>query len=171
MHRALRDRHFSPVPLFAGVASAVLIVGTLVGQGGHAKGDSDIDMSGMSMSMPGMSMPGMDMGNGSGDASSGTDSSGGMDMNMPGMPQMAATPDGGGAATPTTVSLKPGASKDAGGMTVKLVKISHGAATVQMGKDTATLRQGAKKKFGDGMTVQAVKVKPNSATLKVSPPA
>lgn len=160
MKRRLSSPHFNPVPMFAGVASAVLVLGTLVGQGGHAKGDSDADMSGMS-SMPGMSMPGMSMGGGSGAPQA----------NMPGMPMEAATPDeGGGSGAGSTVDLHPGASGKAGGMSVRLVKVTHGAATVQMGHDSATLRQGAQKKFGDGMTVKAIKVKRDGATLKVTPP-
>jgi hypothetical protein len=165
MMRGWRAAHFNPVPMFAGLASAVLIVGTLVGQGGHAKGDSDADM-GMSTYMPGMSMPGMDMGNGSGGSGS-TDSS---MANMPGMPMEAATPDQGSAAAGNTVTLQPGKAGNAGGMSVRLVKVSHGTATVKMGKDTAALRQGASKKFGDGMTVKAVKVQRDGATLKGTPP-
>jgi hypothetical protein len=134
----------NPVPMFAGLVSAVLVLGTLIGQGGHAKGDSDADMSGMSMSMPGMSMPGM--------------------------PIEAATPDQGSAAANSTVTLRPGASKSAGGMTVRLVKVAHGVATVQMGKDTAALRAGKQKKFADGMTVRAVQVRRDGATLSVAPP-
>jgi uncharacterized protein involved in copper resistance len=164
MKREARARRLNPVPLFAGVVGAVLVVGTLVGQGGHAAGDSDADMSGMSMAMPGMSMPGMSPAGGS--------DSGAMDPNTPGMdpnmPGMAATPNDGGVAA-GTVRLRPGTAKTVGGMQVRLVKISHGRAGVQMGRDTATLRQGQRKKFADGMTVQAVKVKPDEATLTVSP--
>jgi len=118
-------------------------------------------MSGMSMNMPGMSMPATSTGGGS--------DSGAMDPNTPGMdpnmPGMGATPNGGSAAA-GTVQLRPGAAKTAGGMKVRLVRISHGRATVQMGQDTATLRQGARKKFGDGMTVRAVKVRRDGATLE-----
>jgi hypothetical protein len=164
MLRGNRLTQVNPVPMFAGVASAVLVLGTLIGQGDHAKGDSDADF-GMSMNMPGMSMPGMSTG--------GASDSGAMDPTMPGMdpnmPGMAATPND-GSASGGTVELRPGTAKTAGGMRVTLVKVSHGKATVQMGQDTASLRQGAQKKFADGMTVRAVKVKPDSATLKVSPP-
>ena len=164
MLQGKRFTRHNPLSMFAGVASAVLVLGTLIGQGDHAKGDSAADF-GM-MNMPGMSsMPVMSMGGGS-DSGAMDPTTPGMDPNMPGM---AATPNDGSASS-STVQLRPGAAKTAGGMSVRLVKISHGKATVQMGQDTATLQQGARKKFADGMTVQAVKVKPDSATLKVSPP-
>jgi hypothetical protein len=151
------------LPLSAGVLSAGLVFGTLVGQGDAKSADSDDDVAGMAAYMPGMSMPGMSMNGGSMDMGGGSDTAAapgnGMDMNMPGM----------AGSGPTTVKLVPGSSKDAGGMTVRLVKISHGKATVQMGKDTAALSQGAHKKFGDGMTVEAVKVSKKEATLKVTP--
>jgi hypothetical protein len=166
MMRRMHLRRINPVPMFAGVVSAVLVLGTLIGQGGHAKGDADGDMTGMAAYMPGMSMPGMNMGNGAGGSGS-TDSS---MANMPGMPMEAATPNTDAGAGGSTVALKPGKSGTAGGMSVRLVKVSHGAATVQMSHETATLRQGAQKKFGDGMTVKAVKVQRDGATLKVTPP-
>jgi hypothetical protein len=151
--------------MFAGVMGAVLLVGTLVGQGGHANGDSDADMSGMSMSMPGMSMGG----------GSGSDGASGMDPNMPGMdpnmPGMAAVPDDGGRAGSDTVTLRPGTAKQAGGMMVRLVKIGASTATVQMDHQTAKMRSGAQKKFRDGMTVRVVRVAHGEATLKVTRPS
>src|SRR5882757_2952744 len=117
MNRGLRRHRFNVVPMFAGILGAVLLVGTLVGQGGHAKGDSDTDMSGMSMSMPGMSMGGG--GSGSDGASGMEPNTPGMDPNMPGMPVMAATPNNGGGTGSDTVTLRPGAATHAGGMTVR----------------------------------------------------
>jgi hypothetical protein len=168
MNRGWRGHHINVVPMFAGVLGAVLLVGTLVGQGGHATGDSDADMSGMSMSMPGMSMGG---GSGSGGASDMDPNMPGMDPNMPGMPPMAATPNDSGGTSSDTVTLRPGAAKQAGGMMVRLVKVGDGTATVQMDSQTAKVRSGAQKKFRDGMTVRVVRVAHGKATLKVSRPS
>ncbi|HEY2833048.1 MAG TPA: hypothetical protein VGJ14_11540 [Sporichthyaceae bacterium] len=160
MYRGSGRRRLNPLPMCAAVVGGVLVLGTLIGQGGHAKGDTDEDLSSLSVSMPGMSMPGMSMGSGA---------SGGTDMNSPGMPPVAAVPNEGTGSGAGTVTLRPGTAGTAGGMEVRLVKISRGAATVAMGQDSAVLRQGASKKFPDGMSVRAVKVTKDRATLKVTP--
>jgi hypothetical protein len=85
-------RHTRPIPMFTAIASCLLILGTWVGQSGHAKGEayasSEVQPGSMS-NMPGMSMPGMVMpGNPGGDskASDASTTSGampGMDMSTP----------------------------------------------------------------------------------------
>ena len=164
MSFSLRD--FKVLPFFAGVGGAVMLLGTVVGQGGNTNAADNNSMSGMDMgsgsSMPGMSggAPAPAPGGGSGGSSSmpgmpgmkmGSDSqssAGGGSMKMPDGSTMASSAMPMNAADPNMAASMPGGlHTDCSGSTCTVQFASTATGTANVLGTTAKLDKASAKQL------------------------